>query len=279
MDDSAAELLLMFQKMGTSDRSELVRQFQAIVPGVADEICKFFLEANNWTLQNALISFFEESGGADMAKQIKVLSTPKPHMGFLLKDEPHTVMCNQRFIKLMHLHNTGPTAWPSTVTLEHVHGDRFGAPSSIRVGGLQPNQGLDIPLELTAPNSAGEYAGSWMCCTNGDVSMMFGEAIWIIVRVEANFNQTPQAPWGSAGIPNHNNNNSNPFGGVPQQVQPQAPTFNQATFNFNPQFSAPMQQPNSQGFGSMFQQQMQQRSVNPFQFGTTNQPNSSSMDL
>jgi len=266
--------------MGTTDRGELVQQFQAIVPGVDDAICQFFLEANNWTLQNALVSFFEESGGADVAKQIKLLSTPKPHMGFLLKDEPHSVPCNQQFIKLLHIHNTGPTPWPATVTLEHVNGDKFGAPSSIRVGSLQPNQGIDIPLELYSPSNPGEYAGSWMCCTNGgDVSIMFGEPIWIVVRVEANLNQMQQNPWGS-GIPNSFNfapQNQNQQ--IPVHQPQQSPAlFNQPTFNFNPQFM-PLGQP-AQGFGSLFQQQMQQSApLNPFQFGSSNQPSSSSMDM
>lgn len=123
-----------------------------------DAICKFFLEANNWTLQNALASFFEESGGADVAKQIKLLSTPKPQMAFLLKDEPQTVTCNQRFSKIVHIHNTGSTTWPVTVTLDHVQGESVGASSSYKIGSLPPNGGYDLAIEFNAPSTPGEYA-------------------------------------------------------------------------------------------------------------------------
>jgi len=248
MDDSATELLLMFQKMGTSDRGELVKQFQTIVPGVDDSVCRFFLEANNWTLQNALASFFEGSCGADVAKQIKLLSTPKPQMGFALQSEPHVVPCGARFSKLLNIHNTGVTAWPPTVTLDHVQGEDLGSSRSYKIGALAPSTGVDITLHLIAPDKPGDYAGSWMCSTNGDVPFIFGEPIWIIVRTEI----PPQSFSWNLGPQNN---------------------IQQPMFTFHPTPQIPQGQAL---FGPDFQHQLQNGpTTNPFQL----QPGSGSMDM
>jgi hypothetical protein len=39
------------------------------VDGVADETAVFFLEANNWQLQNALASYFENGGNSSLLRQ------------------------------------------------------------------------------------------------------------------------------------------------------------------------------------------------------------------
>lgn len=56
MNDDTADLLQMFQKLGTTDHDVLIKQFQTIVPGVEPNLCAFFLEASNWTLQVTTIS-------------------------------------------------------------------------------------------------------------------------------------------------------------------------------------------------------------------------------
>ncbi|KJE89742.1 hypothetical protein CAOG_01172 [Capsaspora owczarzaki ATCC 30864] len=69
MGDDANDLLLMFQSMGTSDHDTLLQQFRIILPDADEESCRFFLEANNWSLQSAVASYFDSAGSGVITRQ------------------------------------------------------------------------------------------------------------------------------------------------------------------------------------------------------------------
>jgi len=225
--------------MGTTDRDTILKQFQAIVPGVEAEVARFFLEANSWTLQNAIASFFENNGD-EIKKQIAFLSRQKPQMAFVLKDDGLCqYLVGSHFRKVWNIRNTGPVHWPQGCTLDHVGGDTLGAQTSIPIPPLPPGEGGDLAIDFVAPGQPGEYHGSWMMCTSGDTPVHFGEPLWVIVSAVAP--PQPQFGFGVTG-------------------------FQQPTFLFNPQQPTIPQQPQQPPqFGTLFQQQLNNQ--NPFRFG------------
>eukprot|EP01125_Pyxidicula_operculata_P003120 TRINITY_DN1336_c0_g1_i1.p1 TRINITY_DN1336_c0_g1~~TRINITY_DN1336_c0_g1_i1.p1 ORF type:complete len:133 (-),score=8.54 TRINITY_DN1336_c0_g1_i1:56-454(-) len=126
MNDEAEELLLMFSRLGTTDHDTLIKQFQTIVSGCDPEVCKFFLEANSWTLQNAIASFFELQG--DQAKRQQKIMNQRPSMAFLLEEKGNEFYPNARFSRLCRLSNNGPEQWPQGCMLEHNSGEQMGLP-------------------------------------------------------------------------------------------------------------------------------------------------------
>jgi len=234
--NEAEELLLMFQKMGTTDHDTLLKQFQTIIPGVDPDIAKFFLDANSWILQNAIASFFENNGD-DVKKQIAVLNRQPPQMIFSLKDDGIVqYLIGSPFKKVWHVRNSGNAPWPQGCTLDHVGGDPLGAAPSIHIPSLGPGESGDMAIEFKTPLAPGEYHGSWMMCTSGDNPIHFGEPFWVIV---------------SAVAP------------VPQPHNPSF-GFQQPTFFFG-NASQPSQQQPAPQFGQLFQQQLNNQ--NPFMFG------------
>jgi len=236
--DAAEELMLMFQKMGTTDHDTLLKQFLTIIPGLDEEVARFFLEANSWTLQSAITSFFENQGN-EFKRQMEMLNRQqKPQMSFEQKDDGILgYPVGTRFKKVWNIKNTGTVPWPTGTTLDHIGGDTLGAKISIPIPPLPPGEGGDLAIDFVAPQQPGEYHGSWMMCTiYRDSPIHFGEPIWVLVSVTA----PPQFG----------------FGG-----------FQQPTFMFNPQQLQPnpqqLQQPAQ--FGPLFQQQLNHQ--NPFMFG------------
>jgi len=51
MEKDTHDLLLCFQKMGTTDHDVLIKQLQSILCIENEGTCKFFLEAYNWNVQ------------------------------------------------------------------------------------------------------------------------------------------------------------------------------------------------------------------------------------
>jgi len=219
--NDAEELLLMFQKMGTTDHDTILKQFQTIIPSVQNDVARFFLEANNWSLQNAIASFFENNGGEDPRKQLR----QTPQMSFILKDDGITQFpAGATFKKVWNIRNTGATPWPQGCTLDLVSGDPLGALTSIPIPSLGPGEGGDLCIEFRAPAAPGEYHGSWMMCTSGDNPIHFGEPFWVIITAispQPSFQQPtfffansqihPQSPPQFGPLFQQQLNNQNPF--------------------------------------------------------------------
>eukprot|EP01121_Diplochlamys_sp_Union-15-3_P009032 TRINITY_DN2439_c0_g1_i1.p1 TRINITY_DN2439_c0_g1~~TRINITY_DN2439_c0_g1_i1.p1 ORF type:complete len:284 (-),score=51.28 TRINITY_DN2439_c0_g1_i1:24-809(-) len=176
------DLLLLFQKMGTTDHDVLIKQFRTVVDGVDDETCRFFLEANNWTLQHAITSFFDYGRPNKVSQNIV-----RPKMNFISETEDgKPKIAGTAFVKRWRIQNTGTDKWPEDCSIEFIGGERMGRPSSQRIPGLAPSTFHDITLSFIAPIKPGNYAGSWMLCANiKGMPVMFGEPIWVIISVEA----------------------------------------------------------------------------------------------
>jgi len=250
---SADDLLVLFQKMGTTDHEVLIKQFQTIVEGVDDDTCRFFLEANNWTLQNAIASFFDYGGPSKSSQNVV-----RPKMSFMSEpDDGKPKPAGTPFTKRWRIQNSGNEKWPHDCTIEFIGGQQLNGPDSQRVPALPPGQHIDMSVNLVTPPTAGTYAGSWMMCTNNNgMPIMFGEPIWVIVTVEADINpfQQPGAQLGATPV--NFPNPPNLFGAMPQQHPPQSHLFGPYP-NFQNQttpFSVPNQS-NQANFGQNSQEE------------------------
>ncbi len=66
------------------------------------------------------------------------------------------------FTKIWRIQNAGTCTWNTSYTIVFVSGESFGAPSTVALpGSVAPGQTVDIPINLTAPNSTGNYTGYW----------------------------------------------------------------------------------------------------------------------
>lgn len=101
-----------------------------------------------------------------------------------------TVMTpGQSFTKKWRIRNTGQCAW-NGYNLVFDSGDSMGGPSSKALGVVNPGQEIDIDVNLTAPNSAGNYRGYWRIVSNSNVLVPMlngyqGRAFYVDIKVQA----------------------------------------------------------------------------------------------
>eukprot|EP00050_Salpingoeca_kvevrii_P000319 m.145921 g.145921 ORF g.145921 m.145921 type:complete len:274 (-) comp10086_c2_seq4:306-1127(-) len=173
---SADELLTLFASMGTTDHDTLVTQFTQVA-GADPDTARFFLEANNWSLQEAISSFFEY-GGAGM-----VHSQQAPEAQFVCDvtiGEGEEIPPGVVFDKTWRIRNSGGAPWPSDTVLQYARGEHMEGPSFVAVPSLAPGEVTDVTVKLRSPRTVGQYAASWrLCCSLGT----FGEEIWVVITV------------------------------------------------------------------------------------------------
>jgi len=90
------------------------------------------------------------------------------------------------FIKTWRFRNEGDTAWPSGVVVMYIGKggyDLMGAPETVPVPGIvQPNETVDVSVQLTAPTESGRYTGYWRLY-DPTVEKKFGPRFWVQVTV------------------------------------------------------------------------------------------------
>ncbi len=81
---------------------------------------------------------------------------------------------NENFTKTWRLRNTGSCSWNSSYQLIFDEGDAMGGPASKQLtsGSVAPGQTVDVSVDLTAPNSNGDYRGDWLI--RSDKGIVFG---------------------------------------------------------------------------------------------------------
>lgn len=223
MDDNIDSLLSMFSQMGTTDHDELVKQFQTILPGTTQEVCNFFLSANNWVLSNSISSYFDHyydngNNGNNGNIQSNIQSNNiqsnningiKPNACFQLQDDgvdqyyPDTVFYKKWFVT-----NSGTVPWPTTSTLRFISGEWFNGPISMQAPPLSPNQTTDVTIKFKTPTIPGEHVGCWQLTTNDSNATVFGEPFWLVIYVIPDPNKI-QMGWGVSQLMQTNHENEN----------------------------------------------------------------------
>lgn len=174
------DLLSMFAIMNTSEREALVEQFCAVAPHADRPTAQFFLEANNWTLQAAIASFFE-NGAVNLQLQRR-----NPVAEFVCDvtiGEGESVPPHTRFEKTWRLRNAGAEDWPVNSVLMYMQGEVMHGAPFVPVPPLLPGQTADVSVAMVSPAVPGMYASSWRLCFNDGMTRFFSEDIWAVVCV------------------------------------------------------------------------------------------------
>jgi hypothetical protein len=90
------------------------------------------------------------------------------------------------FIKTWRFRNEGDFAWPSGILVKYIGkggSDQMGAPETVPVPGIvQPNETVDVSVQLTSPTESGRYTGYWRLY-DPTVEKKFGPRFWVQVTV------------------------------------------------------------------------------------------------
>lgn len=95
----------------------------------------------------------------------------------------------QTFTKKWRIRNTGQCAWTG-YNLVFDSGDSMSGPASKPIGVVNPGQEVDLEVNLTAPNTPGNYRGYWRIVTNNNVLVPIlngyqGRAFYVDIKVQA----------------------------------------------------------------------------------------------
>ena len=102
-----------------------------------------------------------------------------------------TILVGETFTKTWRLLNSGTCTWTSDYRLTFDRGDIMNGDSSISftTSEIDPDEAVDISIELTAPDSAGTYQGHWMLQSGDGEVFGLGEeadqAFWVEIRASA----------------------------------------------------------------------------------------------
>eukprot|EP01147_Barroeca_monosierra_P003335 gene3335-8264_t len=180
MDDSDT-LLNMFMALGTTDHSALVDQFKQVAKIDDDSIASFFLEANNWNLQGAVWSYYEQ--GASSQIFVREQQPSAELAADLTTTESGLLSPGQSFTKTWRLRNTGTCQWPTTSVLRFLEGAQMNAPCEVPVPCIGPGEVTDVSVTFLAPTEIGQHVASWRLKHSDGVTEFFGDNIWVIVNV------------------------------------------------------------------------------------------------
>ncbi|XP_028309038.1 uncharacterized protein C6orf106 homolog [Gouania willdenowi] len=174
--DLDQDLMQKFSCMGTTDKDILISEFQRLLGFQLNPAgCAFFLDMTNWNLQAAIGAYYD----------FESPNISAPCMSFV-KDvtigEGESVPPNTPFTKTWRIQNTGAEAWPPGVCLKYVGGDQFGHINMVMVHSLEPQDMVDVSVQMHSPVSPGMYQGQWRMCTA--TGLYYGDVIWVILSVE-----------------------------------------------------------------------------------------------
>ncbi|XP_071955952.1 protein ILRUN-like isoform X2 [Antedon mediterranea] len=174
--DLDQDFMNKFSSMGTTDRDVLISEFQRLSGNSNPNACAFFLDMNNWNLQEALGAYFD-------------LEAPRerlPSMTFVRDitiGEGESVPPNTEFIKTWRIQNpVSDQSWPDGVSLKYIQGHQLGPMERVSVEALQPGQVTDVSVRMQSPAQCGVYGGQWRMSTA--TGTYFGDTIWVILEVK-----------------------------------------------------------------------------------------------
>jgi hypothetical protein len=87
---------------------------------------------------------------------------------------------NEAFTKTWQLRNSGTCDWPADTVLAFLGGSQMGGPASKTVGVVASGQTVDVSVDLTAPEAAGNYTGKWALQTAG--AKVAGSDVSVVIQ-------------------------------------------------------------------------------------------------
>jgi hypothetical protein len=86
------------------------------------------------------------------------------------------ILPGESFVKTWRLRNEGTCTWTQEYKLIFVDGDQMGALASINLpASVEPDDAVDLSVEMTAPSSPGTYRGDWMLSNHEGTNFGLGE--------------------------------------------------------------------------------------------------------
>jgi next-to-BRCA1 protein 1 len=97
---------------------------------------------------------------------------------------------DQKFFKIWKMRNEGSTQWPEDARLIFVGGDKLSALEYVPVPAVNPNEEIEIAVDMVAPSKPGRYIGYWRLAQED--GNRFGQRVWIDIVVAAPGNEVEQ---------------------------------------------------------------------------------------
>jgi hypothetical protein len=96
----------------------------------------------------------------------------------------------QTFTKTWRVKNVGSCNWNADYAVVFVSGNAMSGPSSSKINAtVKPGEMIDVSVNLTAPNTTGDYTGYWALRTDGGAVFGIGknnkESFWVKITVKA----------------------------------------------------------------------------------------------
>ncbi|XP_058127319.1 protein ILRUN [Anopheles ziemanni] len=185
-DDIEQNFLTQFSSMVTTDKDELIKQFQTIGENLNSNTAMFFLDMSNWNLQAAVGYYFDFM---TQSRQPSMRLVEDLTIGRGEKITPNTA------IKLTWLvQNNGEVAWPSGtyVGLKRQPNVIPNLPTlsyedlKFYVPAILPNETVPVSVQLVSPPQEGVFETVWVTYNPNGTS--FGEEI--ISRLEVSLDGT-----------------------------------------------------------------------------------------
>jgi len=108
-----------------------------------------------------------------------------------VEDGTHTTP-EQPFVKMWKMRNEGSAAWPDGTRLMYVGGDKFSNSDFVAVPTVEPNQEVDIAVDMVAPSKSGRYVSYWRLATPDAVR--FGQRVWADIVVANETSESKEEP-------------------------------------------------------------------------------------
>ncbi|XP_049533176.1 protein ILRUN [Anopheles darlingi] len=172
------QLLAPFSSLVTTDKDELIRQFQAIGANMNQETATFFLEMSNWNLQAAVGCYFDTLGQPGI-----------PSMKFLNDmtiGKGEKIMPNTEYQLKFLVQNSGDIQWIQGTYIALKASTNMPQSTSARnnkifVPSISSNDTAIVTVRAVSPSDEGVYVTNWAMYTpNG---FEFGETISITMEV------------------------------------------------------------------------------------------------
>lgn len=193
VDALMGDLMNKISTITTEEPEELLQAFSELT-GCDRQLCTFFLEANRWNLQSAIISYFDTGGQTHQEAQ----EVPSMCLVADISDSseanaggPVTVQCNSEFTKTWRLKNNGSSVWPVSFLTQSqtLHQNTVELLQNlVPVPRIGPGEMCDVTALLNAPLMPGECVGVLRLVTAA-ASIFFGDEIWVLCNVFANPNE------------------------------------------------------------------------------------------
>jgi len=139
------------------------------------KVVLFFLDMNNWNLNEAILAYYDAEMPTDKIPQMKFIAD-------VTVGEGEAIPPNTRFIKTWRVANSGAERWPSNCSLRFVNGDRLQDRDEIYVSSLASGEQTNISVDITSPSVPRIIRSQWRLFTSAGVP--FGDPIWLIASVE-----------------------------------------------------------------------------------------------